>query len=108
MSALLLTDRIDLYRLDADRTLSDKSRADLGQFMTQSAIARFMASLFGNAQGNVLLLDPGAGVGSLSTAFVEEMCGRTVRPASITAHAWELDKGLFEYLSTTLSDCAKE
>jgi adenine-specific DNA-methyltransferase len=108
MSALLLTDRIDLYRLDADRTLSDKSRADLGQFMTQSAIARFMASLFSNAQGNVLLLDPGAGVGSLSTAFVEEVCGRTVRPTSITAHAWELDKGLFEYLSTTLSDCARE
>lgn len=108
MSGLFLTNRIDLYRLDADRSLSAENRADLGQFMTPATIARFMASLFGETQADVLLLDPGAGVGSLSTAFVEEMIGRRVHPTTITAHAWELDKHLFDYLSSTLFECAQE
>ena len=108
MSSPLLTDRIDYYRLDADRALNEKSRADLGQFMTSSVIARFMASLFSDTQSEVTLLDPGAGVGSLSAAFLEEMYGRSVHPASIVVHAWELDTVLFKYLSRTLSECAKE
>ena len=57
MNSPLLTDRIDFYRLDADRALNEKSRADLGQFMTPSVIARFMASLFSETQNDVTWLD---------------------------------------------------
>lgn len=47
------------------------SKSSLGQYMTPSNIAAFMASLFSHKQGNLRLLDPGAGQGALSCAFLE-------------------------------------
>ena len=53
--------------------LSDK--AQLGQFMTPATIAVFMASLFSPLnRPEIRLLDPGAGVGSLTAAFVQRAC----------------------------------
>ena len=47
-------------------------RSELGQFMTPPQIANFMASLFDFSKYNdIRLLDPGAGQGALSTAFME-------------------------------------
>ena len=101
-----LSDRVDLYRLDANRKLNPVSKSLYGQFMTNSAIAKFMASLFkANRNTDISLLDAGAGIGSLSCAFIEEFCNRPQKPKNICLKAFEIDNDLVAYLGTTLNDC---
>jgi adenine-specific DNA-methyltransferase len=101
-----LVERTDFYRLDANRKLNPKSKAILGQFMTPSPVSRFMASLFKKLNvGEIRLLDAGAGVGSLTAAFVEEICQWEARPSRINATTYELDPVLVEYLTSTLKEC---
>lgn len=69
--------------------------------MTPSAIACFMAGLFSPVAKAVRLLDAGAGVGSLTSAFIDAHPG-----AAIEVEAWELDSTLRSYLETTLSGYA--
>lgn len=66
-------------------------QSQLGQFLSPLPIAEFMATLFPTITGDVRLLDPGAGVGSLTAAFVEEACSRKRRPKSINVSAYEID-----------------
>ena len=78
MAAILdqdgLVDRVDLIRLDIGRRLDPARRAAMGQFFTPAPIARFMADLSEANTGKVRLLDPGAGVGSLSAAWIARAC----------------------------------
>src|SRR5438552_1239004 len=97
-----LVERVDFFRLDATRRLDPVTRSSLGQFMTPSGVARFMAALFEGRSQDVRLLDAGAGVGSLTAAFVEEMCTRQAGPRAVSSTAYELDPALCEYLSSTL------
>jgi adenine-specific DNA-methyltransferase len=53
---------IDQVRLEANSLLNPARKIELGQFMTPSRVARFMASLFSARHGTVRLLDAGAGV----------------------------------------------
>ncbi|MBI3661981.1 MAG: Eco57I restriction-modification methylase domain-containing protein [Acidobacteria bacterium] len=75
--------------------------------MTPAATARLMASMFAAKAETIRLLDAGAGVGSLTAAFVSEVCGREEKPKSIHATAYEVDPTLIEYLKTTLDQCRK-
>ena len=102
-----LTGRVDSYRIDANRKIDTKSRSLLGQFMTPAPIANFMASLFENVKDRVSLLDPGAGIGSLTSAFIQYTCGLDVKPKEIHVNVFEIEKALFEYLYTTLQDCER-
>ena len=48
-----------------------KRKSELGQFMTPSVIATFMAGMFDSMRNKeIRLLDAGAGIGSLTAAFV--------------------------------------
>lgn len=94
---------IDDIRLEASRSLDPKRRSDFGQFMTPSGIARFMASLFSPSIGQIRLLDAGAGIGSLTSAFLERNPQLPVR-----VEAWELDPLLRTYLERTLSQHADQ
>ncbi|MBC8492702.1 MAG: Eco57I restriction-modification methylase domain-containing protein, partial [Chloroflexi bacterium] len=104
-SAEGLTERVDLYRVDACRKLDSEQRSKMGQFFTPPSVARFMASLFGNSSPELRLLDAGAGVGTLTAAFVEEVCQRDARPHSVSVIAYELEPLLVEYLHSTLVEC---
>jgi adenine-specific DNA-methyltransferase len=76
--------------------------------MTPSPIAQFMASLFSHRSvPEVALLDPGAGTGSLTAAFVEEFLCRPDVPSEMTAHAYELEPVMTECLDLTLSECRR-
>lgn len=101
----MLVDRIDFYRLDASRKLDPERRSDLGQFMTPPATARLMASMFESKQESLELLDAGAGVGSLTAAFVAEICGRSKKPKKLHVTAYEIDEDLATYLADTLRQC---
>ncbi|MFZ3212921.1 MAG: BsuBI/PstI family type II restriction endonuclease [Terriglobales bacterium] len=103
----MLIDAVDFFRLDANRKLDPGRRSELGQFMTPPATARLMVSMFQAKDEKLTLLDAGAGVGSLTAAFVGEICARTHKPNSIHATAYEIDPTLIEYLSSTLDECRK-
>ena len=65
-----------------------------------------MASMFSRVKSEVHLLDPGAGVGSLTAAFVELICSRGPKPTRLTAVAYEVDDLLLPELHNTMSLCA--
>ena len=101
----MLVDSVDFFRLDANRKLDPCRRSDLGQFMTPPATARLMASMFEARFEELCLLDAGAGIGSLTAAFVAEVCNREKKPKSIRVTAYEIDADLCAYLSGTLQQC---
>jgi adenine-specific DNA-methyltransferase len=105
MNSAVLLDRVDFFRLDATRKLDPERRAELGQFMTPPATARLMASMFKADTREIRLLDAGAGVGSLTAAFISEICARPSKPKTIHATAYEIDTTLSEYLADTLEQC---
>jgi len=49
-----------------------KRQEELGQFLTASPVADFMASMFGPLPRRVRLLDAGAGAGALTLAFMSQ------------------------------------
>ena len=63
-----------------------------------------MASLFSDLTGKLHILDPGAGVGSLTAALVERLCDAAVKPDSVELMAYEIEPLLIEYLRNTLAE----
>ena len=104
MSQPAFADTSEFYRVDATLKLDPRRRSDLGQYMTPVPIARFMASLFSDVSGDIRLLDPGAGVGSLTAAFVERICAATTKPLSVSLLTYEIEPILTTYLRNTLDE----
>ena len=111
MNSTALAETADFYRVDASLKLDADSRALLGQYMTPVPIGRFMASLFTETRGEMRVLDPGAGVGSLTAAVAERLCKSAVKPRSVEFVCYEIDPVLSGYLGNTLkeaqSDCGR-
>jgi adenine-specific DNA-methyltransferase len=85
---------IDSLRHEANAKLDPKKKGALGQFMTPFKIAEFMAGLFKRKDGAVLL-DAGAGIGSLSIAAARRL-------NLVRAEAWEVDSVMIGYLRDNL------
>ena len=102
-----LIKRADQYRMDASRRLDPANRSRMGQFFTVGSIAQFMASLFGTGIDEIRLLDAGAGVGSLTAAFVERVCQEPSPPRRLSVVVYELESLLVEYLHLILAQCRK-
>lgn len=64
-----------------------------------------MAEMFEARKTVLRVLDPGAGIGSLSAAFVAAMCRRPRRPEVIVLTAYEIDPKLIGHLRATLDLC---
>ena len=79
----------------------------MGQFFTPSATAEFIASLPTlPTRGKLRILDPGAGIGSLTAALVSRVASE--RPElSIELTAVELDPVLIPELEETLEGCQR-
>lgn len=79
-------------------------KSALGQFMTPASIARFMASLFPPSNVRACrLLDPGAGVGALSGAFLQRWAdGDGFGFETVEATAYEIDGELRPHLARHL------
>lgn len=102
MKAIALAEAVDSYRIDASLVLDRKRRAALGQYMTPVPISRFMASLFSETHGDLRVLDPGAGVGSLTAALAERVCAEASGPRSAEFVCYEIDTVLSRYLADTV------
>jgi adenine-specific DNA-methyltransferase len=82
---------------------SEARKAELGQFMTPAAIAIFMAEQFETQNlSEVVLLDAGAGQGSLSAAFAARWKRSANVYSRLTVHAYELDRRMIEILEPVL------
>ncbi|MFQ5745073.1 MAG: BsuBI/PstI family type II restriction endonuclease [Acidobacteriota bacterium] len=103
-----LLEHTDFFRIDVARRLDPERRGDLGQFLTPAATAHLMASMFKNQRPSMHLLDAGAGVGSLTAAWVTELCGRDQKPTEIEVTAYEIEQDFTPYLTTTLESCQRE
>ena len=86
----------------ADRTPAGK-KSQLGQFLTPASTASFMAALFPAASGECRLLDAGAGIGSLSSAFLERCVTGSLHFHEIHLKAFELDDAIHDELQHSLS-----
>jgi adenine-specific DNA-methyltransferase len=80
-------------------------RSHFGQFPTPMNIGQYMASLFRQPVDHIRLLDPGAGVGSLTSAFVATASQRNPKPKSIEVAAFEIDSRLSQNLIRSLARC---
>ena len=101
---MALADTTEFYSAAALPKLDPALRSELGQFMTPASVGRFMAGLFTDVSGDLRVLDPGAGVGSLTAALVERLCERTIRPRSAVLVCYEVAPELMGYLNNTLDE----
>ncbi len=94
----------EFFRFEATQKLDRRRRSRLGQYMTPGPISRFMASMFENLEGSLRVLDPGAGVGSLTAAFTDHILELDERPRNVSLVAYEIDPVLIDYLLATIDE----
>lgn len=98
-----LLSAIERTRLQLTKTTAAHKKSQLGQFLTPANTARFMAGLFRpTSETGCRLLDPGAGIGSLSCAFLERCQAGGFSFKSIDVAAYELDNSLHGDLERSL------
>jgi adenine-specific DNA-methyltransferase len=89
----------------ASASLDPAKRSQLGQFFTPAPVAALMARMFETLPDTVHLLDAGAGCGSLTAAFVAEVCRRSRRPRQVHATLFEIQASLAPHLRRSLAVC---
>jgi len=101
-------DIADSVRREVAPRTAQKYKSELGQFMTPSSVARFMAGMF--PPSTVLtcrLLDAGAGVGALSCAFLDRWLAGGFGFKTVEATAYEVDEKLRAHLKQHLAAYSK-
>ncbi|MDN8003130.1 Eco57I restriction-modification methylase domain-containing protein [Burkholderia multivorans] len=97
-------DQADTVRRMVASNTAQKHKAEFGQFMTPSSVARFMASLFPpSTLKTCRLLDAGAGVGALSCAFLDRWVAGGFGFDAVEATAYEIDDNLRGHLAQHLA-----
>lgn len=102
-----LSDFADICRITANNKLDPKVKSSLGQFMTPSPICDFMASLFDRVEGDIKLLDPGCGVGSLSAAFIQRVI-LNGKASSIDGNFFEIEEKMLPFLEDVIQSSANK
>jgi adenine-specific DNA-methyltransferase len=102
---LQLLESVEIVRKEVGQQITQKRKAEFGQFMTPSTVARFMAALFSpSTLQTARLLDPGAGIGSLSCAFLDRWAAGGFAFHRVQFAAYEIDAKLRAHLSRTLAE----
>lgn len=97
-------DAADSVRREVAPRITQKRKAEFGQFLTPSSVARFMADMFPPSPlSNCRLLDAGAGVGALSCAFLDRWVTGGFGFASVDVTACEIDNTLRAHLTQHLA-----
>lgn len=103
-----LLSTLEQAKLRTAKSTEAGKKSQLGQFFTPGNIATFMARLFPESGGSCRLLDAGAGIGSLSGAFLERYLAAERGFGEIRVSAFELDESLHSTLDSTLHAHAKK
>lgn len=93
---------VEQKRLLLSKSTEAIKKSQFGQFLTPGKTAAFMARLFPDGTGDCRLLDAGAGIGSLSAAFLDRWRNGGFCFSSVTVDAFELDSSLIDHLASTL------
>ncbi len=93
---------VERKRLHLSKSTEAKKKAQLGQFFTPERTAKFLAGLFPDGEGVCRLLDAGAGIGSLSAAFLDRWVDGGFHFQRVELDAVELDSALIGHLAQTL------
>lgn len=93
---------VEQKRLQLSKSTEANKKLHLGQFLTPERTSVFMVSLFPDGKGSCRLLDAGAGIGSLSAAFLDRWENGGFHFQQVEVDAFELDSALITYLSQTL------
>ena len=102
---LQLIEHADTIRREVGRQISQQHKSEFGQFMTPSAVAGFMASLFQpTTMQTARVLDAGAGIGSLSGAFLNRWASGGFNFQHVNVASYEIDANMREHLFRTLAD----
>lgn len=102
-----LVHQVDIRRKRVNDQLKPDTRAELGQFMTPGGVAKVLAECVDIQREELHLLDPGAGIGSLSAAVVARIVEAKDRPKVVTLTGYEVDATMREGLAETYTDCEK-
>lgn len=95
--------KAEAARRDIVPSLIKARQSELGQFMTPSSVASFMASMFPKgSRKECHLLDAGAGVGALSCAFLDRWLAGGFDFKEVRARAYEYDDALRPILTSHL------
>lgn len=105
---LALAQKIEKQRIFHAVKTPQIHKAELGQFFTPYRIASFMASLFPKTESEIRLLDPGAGIGTLSSAFIERVKSENWSVPKLSVDAYEIDNSVLVELKKNLSDALSE
>ena len=103
----LLDFALGLQREYEEQTYIEE-RKTKGQYFTAPEVCKFMAGLFSTpARSSFRLLDPGAGVGSLTAAVCERL-SHAGAALQIEAVLFENDRDVLPYLRRTMEHCRSE
>lgn len=103
---MTLLEQVDRIRIQASLKLDPDKKGALGQYFTSAPISLFMASLFSDIKGDIRLLDPGCGPGSLTAAFTSEALRRG-SAKKIDLFAFDIEPTLAPYIQKTMKLCAE-
>ena len=87
---------VEHIRKTTNAKLNPKKKSELGQFMTPSVIAEYMASLFDDHKKEIKLLDCGAGIGSLTISAAKKL--KNIKLVDL----WEIDPIMQEQLEINM------
>ena len=98
--------RTEARRVAETSGRSVAQRSALGQFFTPAPIASLLVDMFDPPEGPVRVLDPGAGVGSLTAALVDRAAVESWA-VGLDVTAVEVDGDLLGALTETLHECTQ-
>ncbi len=96
----------DIVRQNISKKKS-KKKSELEQYFSSASVAKLMASMMDYKNKEINILDPGAGIGSLFVACIDEVISQGVKPKKISVTAYEVDESLFSHLDDALTQCKK-
>ncbi len=105
--ANVLIDHLDVLAEEYNQRTTKNFKKEKGQFFTPSVVAEFMAGLVTTNKSHVSILDPGAGIGILSTAVIEKLL-KNSNLKEIDLITYETDREVIPYLKKALFFIKKE
>jgi adenine-specific DNA-methyltransferase len=98
----LPVDYADKIGLSYSVFVNQNHKKNKGQFLTPSAIARFMGNMAKSDKSHVSILDPGCGTAILSCAIIESLVCSNSNLKSISLDSYEIDNDILPFTTSVL------
>lgn len=98
-----VAEKLEEERIIHAAETSLRHKEALGQYFTPYPIAHFMSALFPVTDQKIKLLDPGAGIGTLSCAFMERILTENWNTPGIHVSLYDIDKDVYAALHDNIA-----